>query len=330
MAGVVLSIFFVRVTMRGMERVYEYAVGEDAAGMPVERFLRARGYSRRMLIHLKNTPMGIAVNGEAAYTTRRLAAGEVLSVRVADEGAEKHGGTERHEGTEKLAAVPMELRVLYEDEDMIVIDKAAGVPVHPSQGNHGNTLANGLKWYYESRGEDFVCRAVSRLDKDTTGVVLVAKHMLSAGILHEMARERKIKKTYLALAAGQAPERGVIEAPIARKEGSVIERQVDFQRGEYARTEYETLAYSGEADCSLVRLHLLTGRTHQIRVHMKYAGHPLLGDFLYHPDMRRIGRQALHAWKLELDHPMSGEHLEITAPVPADFLEVMRELHLNI
>ena len=125
-------------------------------------------------------------------------------------------------------------------------------------------------------------------------------------------------------------ERGVIEAPIARKEGSVIERQVDFQRGEYARTEYETLAYSGEADCSLVRLHLLTGRTHQIRVHMKYAGHPLLGDFLYHPDMRRIGRQALHAWKLELDHPMSGEHLEITAPVPEDFLEVMRELHLNI
>ncbi len=138
--------------MRGMERVYEYAVGEDAAGMPVERFLRARGYSRRMLIHLKNTPMGIAVNGEAVYTTRRLAAGEVLSVRVADEGTEKHGGTERHEGAEKLAAVPMELRVLYEDEDMIVIDKAAGVPVHPSQGNHGNTLANGLKWYYESRG----------------------------------------------------------------------------------------------------------------------------------------------------------------------------------
>ena len=209
------------------------------------------------------------------------------------------------------------LDILYEDEDILVLNKPADMPVHPSAGNYENTLANGVAWYYKQQGKAFVYRCINRLDRDTTGVLVLAKNPLSGALLSAQMKQRQIRRTYLALTDGIPPERGTISAPVARMDSSVITREVNFERGEAAVTHYERLAVSN--GYALVELHLDTGRTHQIRVHMKYIGCPLPGDFLYHPVFDRIGRQALHSFQLEFAHPITGEPMCFLAPVPEDF-----------
>ena len=167
-------------------------------------------------------------------------------------------------------------------------------------------------------GGEKVYRAINRLDRDTTGLLILARHSLSAAILSEMVKNRQIHREYLAVATGKVPESGVIDAPISRVDGSTIERCVDFDRGEAARTHYRSIFYDPVTNCSLVSLKLETGRTHQIRVHLKYLGHPLPGDFLYCPDFSLIRRQALHSHKLTFLHPLSGEEMCFLAPLPAD------------
>ena len=207
--------------------------------------------------------------------------------------------------------------ILYEDEDILVLNTPADMPVHPSAGNYENTLANGVAWYYKQQGKAFVYRCINRLDRDTTGVLVLAKNPLSGALLSAQMKQRQIRRTYLALTDGIPPERGTISAPVARMDASVITREVNFERGEAAVTHYERLAVSN--GYALVELHLDTGRTHQIRVHMKYIGCPLPGDFLYHPVFDRIGRQALHSFQLEFAHPITGEPMCFLAPVPEDF-----------
>lgn len=192
------------------------------------------------------------------------------------------------------------------------------MPVHPSAGNYENTLANGIAWYFAEKGEDFVYRCINRLDRDTTGALILAKNPLSAAILSVQMKKRQIRRTYLALVDGLLPDAGTINAPIARMEGSVITREVNFETGESAITHYERLAAGKEY--SLAELHLETGRTHQIRVHMKYIGHPLPGDYLYNPDYRRINRQPLHSYQLEFTHPITGKVMLFIAPLPIDFI----------
>ena len=209
------------------------------------------------------------------------------------------------------------LDILYEDEDILVLNKPADMPVHPSAGNYENTLANGVAWYYKQQGKAFVYRCINRLDRDTTGVLVLAKNPLSGALLSAQMKQRQIRRTYLALTDGIPPERGTISAPVARMDASVITREVNFERGEAAVTHYERLAVNN--GYALVELHLDTGRTHQIRVHMKYIGCPLPGDFLYHPVFDRIGRQALHSFQLEFAHPITGEPMCFLAPVPEDF-----------
>ena len=199
-----------------------------------------------------------------------------------------------------------------------MINKPADMPVHPSAGNYENTLANGIAWYFAEKGEDFVYRCINRLDRDTTGALILAKNPLSAAILSVQMKKRQILRTYLALVDGLLPDAGTINAPIARMEGSVITREVNFETGESAITHYERLAAGKEY--SLAELHLETGRTHQIRVHMKYIGHPLPGDYLYNPDYRRINRQPLHSYQLEFTHPITGKVMLFTAPLPIDFI----------
>ena len=197
------------------------------------------------------------------------------------------------------------------------------MPVHPSAGNYENTLANGVAWYYKQKNESFVYRCINRLDRDTTGVLVLAKNPLSGALLSTQMKQRQIRRTYLALTDGITPEKGTISAPIARMDDSVITREVNFQHGETAITHYERLAVSD--GYSLVELHLDTGRTHQIRVHMKYIGCPLPGDFLYHPVFNRISRQALHSFQLEFTHPITGKPMRFLAPVPKDFQDAFRE-----
>lgn len=290
-----------------MKTTMTYLIQQQDIQKTVEQFLLSNGYSAALIRRLRHTEQSILKNGSPVYTTYRLDEGDSLAVTLPEE-----------HGSENIVPVPMDLDIRYEDRDLLVVNKAAGVPIHPSQGNHDNTLANGIAWYLGEKGEAATYRAINRLDRDTTGLLILARHALSACMLSEMVRTHAIRRCYLAAASGLVPPEGVIDAPIARAGDSTIERCVDFERGDSARTHYRTLCYNRDTDCSLVELRLETGRTHQIRVHMKHIGHPLPGDFLYNPDYRLIGRQALHSWQLDFIHPIKKEPLHFEAPLPAD------------
>ena len=286
-----------------MNRVLIYEIAAEHTGMKIGDFLRKTGYSRHVIIHLKKTENGILLNGEWAYVGQSLKEGDHLEIHIIEE-----------ESSEQIVPSELPLDIVYEDEDLLIINKPADMPIHPSINNYDNTLANAFMWYYQQKGETFVYRCINRLDRDTTGLLIVAKNMLSGGILSDMSKKREIHREYLAIAEGEVPQEGVIDAPIARKEESVIERCVDFERGDRAVTHYWRLDYRN--GYSLVRLKLETGRTHQIRVHMKYLGHPLTGDYLYNPDYRILDHQALHSWKLAFWHPVTGAQMQFKADPP--------------
>lgn len=288
-----------------MIRKLSYQIEPEFHGYTIEKYLKLHGYSHGCIVYLKKTEEGIKRNGVWAYTKDKLAEGDVLEI-VFEEG----------DSSENIVAVEMPLDIVYEDEDLLVVNKPADTPIHPSQGNYDNSLANGVKYYYESQGIPFVFRCINRLDRDTTGLVIIAKNMLSGAALNQAMVNREIKRTYLAVVKGQLPENGTIDWPIARKDGSTVERCVDFENGESAVTHFECLRKDEEY--SLAKIWLETGRTHQIRVHMNAIGHPLPGDFLYHPDFSKIKRQALHSWKLEFRHPVTGELLSFEQELPED------------
>lgn len=291
-----------------MKRTLSYTITNKNKADTIGAFLRDAGYSRRILIELKQNPEQICLNGTPPWLNTPLQIGDTLTLFLPDEPV-----------SSDILPVNLPIDIVYEDEDLIILNKATGMPVHPSQGHHENTLANALAYRFASRGEHFVFRAVNRLDRDTTGLLLIAKHKISGAFLSAMTAKKEIRREYLALVAGKPEESGTIDLPIARKDGSTIERCIDMDHGEHAVTHYRCLDYRDDLGCSLVRLRLETGRTHQIRVHMKAIGHPLLGDFLYNPDYRFIGRQALHSYTVAFRHPITGEAMEFTAPMPEDF-----------
>ena len=297
-----------------IKRVLTYTIPADQGGRTVEEYLRGLGYSHRLVVHLKQTPGGILAGGESVFSTYRLHPGQVLTVTLTEE-----------EPSRNIPPAELPLTIVYEDADILVVNKEAGIPVHPSQGHHGNTLANAVAHYYALRGEPFVYRAVSRLDRDTSGLLVLAKHMLSACSLAGQMEDRRIRRRYLAFVRGLTPDSGTVTAPIGRAPGSVIQRCVDLEQGEPACTHYSRLLYNQKMDLSLISLSLETGRTHQIRVHMASVGHPLPGDFLYCPDYRLINRQPLHSWRLEFCHPVTGKPMEFTAPLPQDMAALLPE-----
>ena len=289
-----------------MERIFEYQITAAEEGRKIGDFLREKGYSRHLLRQLKETEDGLLRNAQPTFTTVALKAGDRIRVRL----------LEKAEGSEAIMPAPLPFEIVYEDEDLLVVNKPADMPIHPSFQNHGNTLADALTWHYQQHGEDFVYRCINRLDRDTTGLLIVAKHLLSASILSDMVGKREIHREYLAIVKGIPPENGTISAPIGRKKGSAILREVDFETGEPAVTHFARLEIRN--GLSLVSLKLETGRTHQIRVHMGYIGCPLIGDYLYYPECSRISRQALHSHRLSFLHPITGKALSFTAPLPED------------
>lgn len=294
-----------------MERILRYVTGEEEAGVRIGQYLKRRGYSRQCLVHLKQVPDGILVDGQARYINQRLEAGEMLQVHISET-----------EVSEKIIPVKLPLDIVYEDEDILVINKPAGMPTHPSMNNYTNSLANGLAWYYKEQDKPFIFRCTNRLDRDTSGLTVVAKHLLSSCILASMAVKKEVEREYRAIVRGHVePPSGTITAPLSRKPGSIIEREVDFEQGETAVTHYRVLEEKNGH--SLVSLKLETGRTHQIRIHMKYLGFPLIGDYLYNPDMEYMERQALHSFRLAFRHPVTGERMEFTAPLPEDMMKVL-------
>ena len=260
-----------------MDKILTYTIQEEQEGMLLLDFLRSEGFSRGILSSMKPDKNAIQLNGIRGFGKSVLHAKDQIRIHIPETDSNDH-----------ILPVKMDLHILYEDEDILVVNKAADMPVHPSVGNYDNTLANGVAWYFKEKGQSFVYRCINRLDRDTTGALILAKNPYSAAVLSTQMKQRQIRRTYLALTDGIPPERGTISAPVARMDASVITREVNFERGEAAVTHYERLAVSN--GYALVELHLDTGRTHQIRVHMKYIGCPLPGDFLYHPVFDRIAR----------------------------------------
>ena len=289
-----------------MERILEYCISKEDDGKLIKVFLQEQGFSRQNLVELKKIPESILLNGVWEYVTCRLTEGDVLRIHIVE-----------GESSKKIPPVELPFPIVYEDEDIVAVNKPADMPIHPSLNNYENTLGNAAAYYFAKQGKSFIFRCINRLDRDTTGLTILAKHMVSCSILQSDMVERKISREYLAIVEGVFENtEGTIDAPIGRKEGSTIERMIDFENGERAVTHYRVLEQ--KENVAMLALKLETGRTHQIRVHMTSIGHPLIGDFLYNPQNKGMSRQALHAWKLSFNHPITNKTLKLEAPVPED------------
>lgn len=302
-------------------------IGSDFDGRTVKDWLYCHSISRSLITHLKKLPDGITVNGEHVTVRHILRAGEVLALLVDDTDEDV---------SETLIPTEMPLDIIYEDDELIAVNKPPDMATHPSHGHFTDTLANGLCYYFKSQNRPFVFRAINRLDRDTSGVVLIAKSRPAAASLTALLQSGRIRKTYTAVLCGKiTPPSGIIDAPIRRRDASIILREVcdiGDPDGKSAKTAYETLLAS--ADASVVRAEPITGRTHQLRVHFAHMGTPIAGDGLYgtaetvptrYDSM--MTRQALHASSLAIERP-SGI-LTLEAPLPPDMaalIETIRSL----
>lgn len=278
-------------------------------GLTIEQMLKDKWQTPKTLQHQFRMNKSVKLNGEITPWNTSLKQDDRLHVQLFKE--------------EEFGVEPeyMDIEVLYEDDHLLIVNKHADMDTHPNESGQLGTLANGVAYYFQSKGLFTKVRHIHRLDKDTTGAVLFAKHKLAGAMLDRMLEAREIKRSYLALAQGRIKQtKGKIDAPIGRDRHHPTRRRVS-PNGQTAISHYKVLDYYSKKDLSLVELELQTGRTHQIRVHMSHIGHPLLGDVLY-GGRDEIKRQALHAAKLRLTHPITDESIEVCAPfvdVPAIF-----------
>lgn len=275
-------------------REITFNITKQNNGTQIRDFLREFGVSASLLTKLKQTENGITLNGAFAKTIEHLSTGDVLKIRIENKG---------HMPTPK----PTDIKICYEDDDILVLDKPPLMPVHESRNHLGDTLSNFVAYHIK---EDTAFRAVFRLDRDTSGLVLVAKHELSASKL-----AGKIKKDYYAVVEGIIDEGGTIDAPIARCGDSIIKRKVD-KNGERAVTHYTPISHKD--GCTLLKINLETGRTHQIRVHFSHLGYALAGDTLYGGSTDKISRQALHCKEICFTHPITEKDMVISTDFPKD------------
>ena len=295
-----------------MSRRLELAITPELAGVKVDTLLRNRlGLSGTVIRRIKWWEDGILADGVRVHTDFRPAAGQVLSVRLSE--------SERRSG---VVPAPGPLDIVYEDADLIVLNKAPGVSVHPGPGHFDDTLGNFLVDYYEKTGQEADFHPVHRLDRGTSGLIVTAKHPHAQEVLKNQLHTEDFKRVYLAVCEGVPnPPAGVVDAPLGPKPGSLMEQAVRPD-GKTARTHYEVLEVrNGRA---LLRLELDTGRTHQIRVHLAHTGHPLTGDFLYGTEDRSlIARPALHSARLSFRHPITKAALEFRCSLPEDMARLI-------
>lgn len=300
-----------------MERKISFYITKQEQDSSILDFLKSRNFSSQNIIEIKKMHRSVLVNENWEHMNYKLQAGDHLLIHLQETASNEH-----------ILPVPLPFPILYEDEDLIVINKPADMPTHPSQNNYDNTLANAAAYHYQILfNTPFTFRCINRLDRDTTGLTILAKNIYSANLLARQMQQREIKRLYLALVDGHPKNKyGTIRLPIGRKPGSTIERQIDMEFGDSAITHYCRL--KDYQTCSLMAFQLETGRTHQIRVHMSALGHPLLGDTLYNslPSAKLADRQCLHAYRISFTHPVTKERLKLTAPIPEDMQTIINGL----
>ncbi len=280
----------------------EFVVPPAFDGQTVQSFLRIGcGLSWRMVVKLKRVENGITVNGEPRRTIDRVAAGQTVVVLMPEDAV-------------KIEGVSIPLNVVMEDDHLLVVDKPPFLAVHPSAGKPEPTLANAVVGYFAEQGKALSFRPISRLDRNTSGLLPIAKNPHIA-----FAMAHRIEKTYLAIVCGKLEGEGLIDQPIRVKEGSLITREVGVG-GKESRTLWRSLGTDGEV--SLLAVKLLTGRTHQIRVHLSWLGYPLVGDTVYGTDTA-LPRHALHCTRLSFTHPVTGEAHALHSPLPPDMAEFL-------
>lgn len=268
------------------------------------------GLSDRLLLRLK-TNKKIFINDKIAFINDLIHLNDTISVLIDFE-----------EDNSNIVPTQMNLNIVYEDEFMLILNKPAGIAIHPSCMHFDNSLSNGVRYYFDSIGLKKKIRPVNRLDKDTSGLVVFAKNEYIQECLVNQMKSKIFKKEYLAILNGILENKtGIINAPIAREENSIIKRCVR-KDGDISITHYEVVKILENNMC-LVKFILETGRTHQIRVHSSYIGHPIIGDTLYGSFSDLISRQALHSYRIEFIHPIFKEKMTFEIDLPDDMLKLI-------
>ena len=282
-----------------------YKVNEKDHFYNIKEVLKTKfEISDRLLLKLKSNNK-IILNGKSANVKAPVESDDIIEIMLDFE-----------EDNTNIVPTKMKLNILFEDDYLLILNKPAGYPIHPSMLHFEDSISNGVKYYFDTIGLHKKIRPVNRLDKDTSGVVIFAKNEYIQECLVRQMKNNTFVKEYIAICEGTLPQKkGTINEPIARKENSIIERCVSAS-GDNAITHYEVIQSNGEF--SVLHLKLETGRTHQIRVHLSYIGNPILGDTLYGKSSKLIKRQALHSYKVVFIHPVTHEKLEIEAPLYED------------
>lgn len=292
---------------------YEHKVTEEEYGLTINTILRLNyRFSSRFRTKMKYQQL-VDLNGTPAPGYIRPEVGDIIGVRLPEEKSD-------------FPPEDIPLDIIYEDDDLILINKQPGVIVHPTKGHPVHTIANGVMKYMADTNQSFKVRFANRIDMDTTGIIIVCKNANAQNDLSNQMRRNTVVKKYKALVEGTvADDHFTIDLPIGRPDQVSIQRTVMDEGGKDAVSEVRVLERYGSEKFgphTLVEVTLHTGRTHQIRVHLSHIGHPIAGDSLYGGGTELIGRQALHAYYIEFDHPVTKERISFEAPLPADIEQI--------
>lgn len=289
-----------------MDKILEFVVPCEYDGANALTFLKQKcRLSSRIITRLKRIENGITMDDKLLKTIDNVKSGSVVKIILPSEES-------------SITAVKGTLDIAYEDEHLLIVNKPHSMPVHPVKQHQSDTLANIVAYYSKQKSEDYVFRAINRLDKDTSGLVIIAKNRFCANAI-----KNRTHKTYYAICHGRVEGEGVVDAPIGLCEDSKMVRHV-LQDGPPAITHYKSIISSD--NYSFVELWLETGRTHQIRCHMESIGHSLLGDDLYGGSIENINRQALHCGKISFIHPVTNNMTEVVADIPEDMKKLINSM----
>ncbi len=292
------------------EKTISFTVPQNCDKIDTKTFLRKHcEISARTLSKLKRTKLGITRNNELLKTTDILSVGDVVVLSMPDD-------------VNEITPIKGNLNILFEDDYIMVVDKPPLMPVHPTKIHQEDTLANIVSFYMRQKGEYYTFRAINRLDRDTSGCLLLAKDRYCANSL-----PNTVTKEYVAVCEGEITENGTVDKPIKVMEGRSIQRIV-ADDGVKSVTHYFPLIYKNGH--TLTKFILETGRTHQIRCHMSSIGHSLAGDDMYFGSLEYITRQALHCKKVSFTHPITNEHIEVVSNIPVDMCSVLGEQSISL